>query len=277
MLLSSLIGNDEIDVCCLAAVLNNDKTKIHVVLVLLIAQCNSPDVAAGTAATSKRRGLGTLERSEDEEDFESALIGNPGDDKNSPRERQCLLAEVSLSGPLSDGIAGSRDQTLVEEGNGVVDKSTGTSFPGTILDCSRNCFPARSAREGGEGVPSFWSSPEGARHIAVTAAILWLSYAIAMTVADLGLVLEVRGRHKKGAVVVVCVRHRYLVVHMFGYVFVFVFYVCRCLGLFLLYVCGPARACTTLMIVVSPAFKHVAQNVHSWSFVFINSGDPKIP
>ncbi|CAM9231757.1 unnamed protein product [Ectocarpus sp. 4 AP-2014] len=62
----------------------------------------------------------------------------------------------------------------------------GRAFPRTV--CS-----ARQAAGEGEGEAAFWTSPDGFRHIVVTAAFLALSYTIAMAVNDLGVILEVVG------------------------------------------------------------------------------------
>ncbi|CAN0348346.1 unnamed protein product [Ectocarpus fasciculatus] len=62
----------------------------------------------------------------------------------------------------------------------------GRPFPGTV--CS-----AGQAAGDGEEEASFWTSPEGVRHIVVTGVFLALSYSIAMAVNDLGVILEVVG------------------------------------------------------------------------------------
>lgn len=49
-----------------------------------------------------------------------------------------------------------------------------------------------AVEEGGDKEKeSFWTSPDGFRHLLVTAVFLGLSYAIAMTLDDLGVILEV--------------------------------------------------------------------------------------
>lgn len=170
---------------------------------------NGPDIAAGAVASSKRRGLDNADQTEDDEEIESALYRNNEDDQTLPRDRQHLLDDL----PLSDDDPRSKDQTLVDESKGLVNESGGASFPGTLLDCSWIRSPAWSAREGGDGATSFWSSAEGARHIAVTAAILWSSYAIAMTVADLGLVLEIVGATGSTTIAFILPGLLYLKVH----------------------------------------------------------------
>ncbi|CAN0365210.1 unnamed protein product, partial [Ascophyllum nodosum] len=48
-----------------------------------------------------------------------------------------------------------------------------------------------AVEEGGDKEKeSFWTSPDGFRHLLVTAVFLGLSYAIAMTLDDLGVILE---------------------------------------------------------------------------------------
>lgn len=149
----------------------------------------------------------------------------PGDDdvddvdNVDPRslERKGLLSYLPLgfwSDRVSDGrVVGTRNSTgsniNANSGGGGGGRGDPGSDDGsgpvsgrwTTTNRSANRSPNRSPNrsffpeEAGplSSSSSFWSTPEGARHVAVTASFLFLSYLIAVTVADLGLVLEVRG------------------------------------------------------------------------------------
>lgn len=148
---------------------------------------SSPDVAAGRA-TSKRWGGGEESTGEEGVGQESNPVTASG--RGISIERTGLLSGSPL------GL--SSDARFVGGGNAIADEEGGDdSFPRTTRNRSRGCSQNRSSQREEVKLTSFWNTPEGARHIAVTAGILLLSYAIAMTVDDLGLVLEVRQQGKR--------------------------------------------------------------------------------
>lgn len=95
---------------------------------------------------------------------------------------------VGIDGPASNGRGSLGDSEAGERASSdAVDvESTDAAFPST----------GRGEKAGDgqeEEEEAFWTSPDGFRHVLVTGAFLGLSYAIAMAVGDLGVLLEVGG------------------------------------------------------------------------------------
>lgn len=123
--------------------------------------------------------------------------GGRGRDKDveAPLENEGLLSDTGSSDlqqfnragggasrPLVDNAAVNIVVAVAADAGG----GGGAACPGSVLDCS-------AEKEAGHGCEkSFWSSAEGFRHTLVTGVFLVLSYAIAMAVNDLGVILEVR-------------------------------------------------------------------------------------
>lgn len=87
--------------------------------------------------------------------------------------------------------AGWRQHHLQGDAADIESAGRGRPFPRTV------CSAGQAAGEA-EGEAAFWTSPEGFRHIVVTAAFLALSYTIAMAVNDLGVILEVGVLRERG-------------------------------------------------------------------------------
>ncbi|CAN0134476.1 unnamed protein product [Ectocarpus sp. 8 AP-2014] len=94
--------------------------------------------------------------------------------------------EEAGSGGGGGEHVGWRQHHLQGDAADIESAGRGRTFPRTV------CSAGQAAGEG-EGETAFWTSPEGFRHIVVTAAFLALSYTIAMAVNDLGVILEVVG------------------------------------------------------------------------------------
>lgn len=109
------------------------------------------------------------------------------DEENLNPEDAALLSEfpregVSDQGPMTVPVG------LSKRGGGG-DRRGVSSF--REAPASGGVFEP-SAEDGAKTAASFWSTPEGFQHVAVTAMILLPSYLIALSVDSLGLVLSVR-------------------------------------------------------------------------------------
>lgn len=92
-------------------------------------------------------------------------------------------------GQMGDNESGELASSHRRASSNAVDvESTSVAFSSTVRG-----EKAGDDEEEEEEEAAFWTSPEGFRHVLVTGAFLGLSYAIAMAVGDLGVLLEVGG------------------------------------------------------------------------------------
>lgn len=159
----------------------------------------------GEGAPSGRRrvGGGTGDRllaspereAQREAELEILLSGGPP--ARHSETASSLSDALSREGTIGGGHGGGEGLQHLREGPsaGSVDEdSTDRMLPGTVgIGLVEKEQHQEGEKEDGE---SFWATTEGFRHVLVTGVFLGLSYVIAMSLDDLGVLLEVSGRNR---------------------------------------------------------------------------------